>query len=55
MHPVESKGEWFYLAVETKGSIMHCRPVPELSSTEAATFLKEVQVLPIQIKGVVTH
>jgi transposase-like protein len=54
VYPVESKGEWFYLALETTGDIMHCRPVMELSSTEAATFLKEVQALPIQIKGVVT-
>lgn len=54
MCPVKGKGQWFYLAVDTTGDIMHCRPVPELSSTEAATFLKEVQALPVQIKGVVT-
>jgi transposase-like protein len=54
MCPVRGKGQWFYLAVDTTGDIMHCRPVPELSSTEATTFFKEVQALPVKIKGVVT-
>jgi len=54
MCPVRGKGQWLYLAVDTTGDIMHCRAVLELSSTEAASFLKEVQALPVQIKGVVT-
>ena len=54
MCPVRGKGQWFYLAVDTTGDIMHCRPVPELSSTEAAKFLEEVQALAVQIKGVVS-
>jgi len=54
MCPVRRKGQWLYLAVDTTGDIMHCRPVPELSSTEAASFLREVQALPVQIKGLVT-
>jgi len=54
MCPVRGKGQWFYLAVDTTGDIMHCRPVPELSSTEAAKFLREVQALSIQIKAVVS-
>lgn len=54
MCPVRRKGQWLYLAVDTTGDIMHCRPVPELSSTEAAKFLKEVLELGVQLKGVVT-
>jgi len=54
MCPVRRKGQWLYLAVDTTGDILHCRPVPELSSTEAAKFLKEVFALGVQLKGVVT-
>jgi transposase-like protein len=54
MCPVRRKGQWFYLAVDTTGDIMHCRPVPELSSTEAAKFLKEVLELGVHLKAVVT-
>jgi transposase-like protein len=54
MCPVRGKGQWLYLAVDTTGDIMHCRAVPELSSTEAGNFLKEVQALPVQIQGLVT-
>lgn len=52
--PVRGKGQWLYLAVDTTGDIMHCRGVPELSSTEAAKFLEEVQALGVELKGVVT-
>lgn len=54
MCPVRRKGQWLYLAVDTTGDIMHCRPVPELSSTEASKLLKDVLVLGVQLKGVVT-
>ena len=54
MCPVRRSGQWLYLAVDTTGDIMHCRPVPELSSTEAAKFLKEVLELGVRLKGVVT-
>jgi hypothetical protein len=54
MCPVRRRGQWLYLAVDTTGDIMHCRGVPELSSTEAASFLREVQALPVQIKGLVS-
>lgn len=54
MCPVRGKGQWLYLAVDTTGDIMHCRAVPELSSTEAASFLREVQALPVRIRGIVT-
>ena len=54
MCPVRGKGQWFYLAVDTTGDIMHCRPVPELSSTEAAKFLEEVRALGVHLKAVVS-
>jgi transposase-like protein len=54
MCPVRRKGQWLYLAVDTTGDILHCPRVPELSSTEAAKFLKEVLALGVQLKGVVT-
>ena len=54
MCPVRGKGQWFYLAVDTTGDIMHCRPVPELSSTEAAKFLEEVRTLGVHLKAVVS-
>ena len=54
MCPVRGKRQWFYLAVDTTGDIMHCRAVPELSSTEAAKFLEEVQALGVDLKGVVS-
>lgn len=54
MCPVRRRGQWLYLAVDTTGDIMHCRPVPELSSTEAAKFLNEVLELGVQLKGIVT-
>jgi hypothetical protein len=54
MCPVRRKGQWLYLAVDTTGDIMHCRPVPELSSTEAAEFLKELLALGVHLKGVVS-
>jgi len=52
MCPVRGKGQWFYLAVDTTGDIMHCRAVPELSSTEAAKFLEEVRSMGVHLKAV---
>ena len=54
MCPVRGRGQWLYLAVDTTGDIMHCQPVPELSSTEAAKFLRNVLELGVQLKGIVT-
>jgi transposase-like protein len=54
MCPVRWRGQWLYLAVDTTGDILHCRPVPELSSTEAAQLLKEVLELGVRLKGIVT-
>ena len=54
MCPVRGRGQWLYLAVDTTGDILHCRPVPELSSTEAAKFLREVLALGVKPKGLVS-
>lgn len=54
MCPVKRKGQWLYLAVDTTGDILHCSPVSELSSTEAAKFLNEVLALGVRVKGIVT-
>lgn len=51
---VKGTRQWFYLAVDTTGDILHCCPVVELSSTEAIKFLKEVLTLPVNVHGVVT-
>ena len=51
---VKGTRQWFYLAVDTTGDILHCCPVVELSSTEAIKFLKEVLSLPVKVRGVVT-
>lgn len=54
MCPVRRKGQWLYLAVDTTGDIMHCLPVPELSSTEGGELLREVLNLGVRLKGIVT-
>ena len=54
MCPVRGRGQWLYLAVDTTGDILHCRPVPELSSTEATKFLREVLALGVKPKGLVS-
>lgn len=54
MCPVRGRWRWLYLAVDTTGDIMHCRAVPEFSSIEAASFLRGVQALLVEIKGLVT-
>jgi transposase-like protein len=51
---VKGNRQWFYLAVDTTGDILHCRAVQELSSTTAGEFLRELEALPVRLKGVVT-
>lgn len=51
---VRGTQQWMYLAVDTTGDILHCRMVPELNTTEAVTFLKEVITLPLKLRGLVT-
>lgn len=51
---VKGNRQWFYLAVDTTGDILHCRAVQELSSTTAGQFLGELEALPVKRKGVVT-
>ena len=51
---VKGARQWFYVAVDTTGDILHCRAVEELSSTTAAQFVKEVMSLPVHLRGVIT-
>lgn len=52
---VKGTQQWFYLAVDTTGDILHCPPVPELNTTEAIRFLKEVVTLRLKLRGLVTE
>lgn len=54
MCSVRGEQQWFYLAVDRTGDIVHCRPVAELTVNEAIEFLEEVKQLPIRCRGVVT-
>jgi transposase-like protein len=46
--------QWYYMAVDRTGDIIHCRQVRELTSTEAIAFLDEVKALPVTCRGIVT-
>ncbi len=47
---------WFNVAVDTSGDIVHCRSVKELSMTETAKFLTEVEEeAGYKCRGVVTY
>ena len=55
MISVRGNQQWFYCAVDGTGDIVHCRPVPELTSTEAMKFINEVIVgLEYNCRGVTT-
>jgi len=55
MCSVRGKQQWFYLAVDGTGDIVHCRAVEELSVTSAISFLEELSVeLRYPCRGVVT-
>lgn len=42
MCSVRGSQQWFYLAVDTTGDIVHCRAVAELTATTAMKFLQEI-------------
>lgn len=54
MCSVRGEQQWFYLAVDRTGDIVHCRAVSELTVTEAVKFLEEVKTLPVKLRGIVT-
>lgn len=55
MCSVRGYQQWFYLAVDTTGDIVHCRAVAELTATTAMIFLQEIiDELPYQCRAVVT-
>jgi len=54
MCSVRGTQQWFYLAVDCTGDILHCRAVNELTVTEAIKFLEEVKGLAVKVRGVVT-
>ncbi|MEO8168270.1 MAG: DDE-type integrase/transposase/recombinase [bacterium] len=55
MCSVRGYQQWFYLAVDTTGDIVHCRAVSELTATTAMSFLQEIiDELPYQCRAVVT-
>jgi len=54
MCSVRGEQQWFYLAVDRTGDIVHCRPVSELTVEEAMKFLEEVVALPMRVRGIVT-
>jgi transposase-like protein len=55
MFRVRGKQQWYYVAVDRTGDIVHCRAVNELTVTEATSFLGEIRdELPYECVGVVT-
>lgn len=55
MCSVRGDQQWFYLAVDTTGDIVHCRAVAELTATTAMKFLQEIiDELPYRCRAVVT-
>jgi len=55
MVSVRGEHQWFYLAVDSSGDIVHVRAVPELTSTEAMKFLEEITTsLRYPVRGVST-
>ena len=55
MCSVRGKQQWFYVAVDTSGDVVHCRPVAELTVTEACAFLTEIMTtFDVRWKGIVT-
>lgn len=55
MCSVRGKQQWFYIALDTSGDVVHCRPVAELTVTEACAFLTEIMTtVDVRWKGIVT-
>jgi transposase-like protein len=55
MCSVRGKQQWWYLAVDGTGDIVHCRGVAELTATSAMSFLEElVHELKYPCRGIVT-
>ena len=54
MCSVRGEQQWFYVAVDRTGDIVHCRAVKELTVSEAVMFVEEVKALPIVVRGIVT-
>jgi len=55
MCSVRGRQQWFYVAVDRTGDIVHCRAVAELTATTAMAFLQEINdVLAYPCRGVVT-
>jgi transposase-like protein len=55
MCSVRGYQQWFYLAVDTTGDIVHCRAVTELTATTAMKFLQEIiDELQYRCRAVVT-
>lgn len=55
MFSVRGSQQWFYIAVDSSGDLVHCGSVEELSVTEASRFLREVlEEAGYKCRGVVT-
>ena len=54
MWSVRGRQQWFYLAVDRTGDILHSRDVEELTFNEALDFVEEVKTLPVRCRGIVT-
>jgi transposase-like protein len=55
MCSVRGKHQWFYVALDSSGDVVHCRPVLELTVTEALAFVTEiVTAFAVPWKGIVT-
>jgi transposase-like protein len=56
MCSIRGQWQWWYVAVDGTGDIVHCRPVEELNVSEATTFLQEVKELSGRLgsRGIVT-
>lgn len=54
MCSVRGHQQWFYLAVDRTGDIVDCRPISELTATEAMRFLRHLGGLKLRVRAVVT-
>lgn len=54
MCSVRGMQQWYYLAVDRTGDILHCCAVRELTVTEAMRFLREMKALGVKVKGIVS-
>ncbi len=51
---LSGKQQWFYVAIDRTGDVVHVCAVQELMTTEAIRFLEELQELGYPCRGVVT-